>query len=432
MGITENFRRAFWVGAVVIIAAHITLAKSGGKEILVGLSWGDQIADVGTSGEVPLLTPESFRKLFREYKEAGVDTVLFREEVFRLVRDGDWPDPKTLPCYKNAPPWAYDAAEKQWAGTHQAVQANLLKSIVDIAHEEGLKIFAWSTTFNEGMPLNEVWHPKGDIAGKDPKTGEPWSCDVDQTSDWVSGLVKAHPEYLMVDRSQKKHSGGTLEFAYPQARDYAVGYNRWFLENYAFDGLYVDFRNEYAHPEFGDQFGFAPPIVAEYQKRYGANILREEFDLEKWRRLCGEYLTQFIRELHTMTQSRSKPLLVAIPQGNYMGPPISNMYVDWQGWVKEHIVDGLMIGAYSGSFLFPKHIGYGYLTDMEFGIGLPNLLWDLQNNYWPECARNQVKLYVQPPGGGDRIPLADLAKTNVDGFRLHFKTLQDWETISNR
>jgi hypothetical protein len=53
---------------------------------------------------------------------------------------------------------------------------------------------------------------------------------------------------------------------------------------------------------------------------------------------------------------------------------------------------------------------------MEFGIGLPNLLWDLQNNYWPECARNQVKLYVKPRYFGHSIPLAAAAKTNVDGL----------------
>jgi hypothetical protein len=212
-----------------------------------------------------------------------------------------------------------------------------------------------------------------------------------------------------------------------------VGYNRWFLENYPFDGVYITFRNEYAHPEFGDEFGFAPPIVAEYQKRYGVNILREEFDVEKWRRLCGEYLTQFIGELHTMTQARGKPLLVGISQGNYIGLPNGNMYVDWQGWAREHVVDGLVIGIYSGRFIYPDRIGYGYVTDMEFGIGLPNLLWDLQNNYWPEWARNQVKLYVAPRFVGHFIPLAAAAKTNVDGLLVGgLQELKDLGKAANR
>jgi hypothetical protein len=417
------------------MAAHVVLAKSGGKEILIALSWGDQVAGlVGTSGEDPLLTRESVEKVFRQYKEADVDTVLIRTDIVHGVRDCDWPEPKTLPGFKNAPPWVYDGGEKQWLGAQQAVKINLSKSIVEVAHEQRLKIFAYSTTFDEGMPLNEIYHPKGESAGNDPKTGKPWYFEVDQTSDGACKIFEAHPEYVMVDRSQKKHNWGTIEFAYPEARDYAVGYNRWFLENYPFDGLYVDFRNEYSHPEFGDEFGFAPPIVAEYQRRYGVNILREEFDLEKWRRLCGEYLTQFIRELHTMTQSRSKPLLVGISQGNYIGLPNGNMYVDWQGWVKEHIVEGLVIGAYTGTFIFPDRIGYGYLTDMEFGIGLPNLLWDLQNNYWPECAKYNVKLYDETTRSPHPIPLADVAKTNVDGLYVSyhaFSVLKEWEKASN-
>jgi len=76
MGITANLRRAFWLGATVILCVGLALAKSGGKEIVVGLSWGDQVAFAGTSGrfgETPLMTPESLRKTFRECKEAGVE-----------------------------------------------------------------------------------------------------------------------------------------------------------------------------------------------------------------------------------------------------------------------------------------------------------------------------------------------------------------------
>jgi hypothetical protein len=429
MGIKENFRRAFWGAAVLLIAAHIALAKSGGKEIFIAVSWGDQIGNVGATGETPLLTSESFRKLFHEYKEAGVDTVLFRVDVLRWVRDCDWPEPKALPAFRNAPPGSLEAKEKQWVGAHEAVGANLLKSIVDIAHQEGLKIFAYSTTFDEGMPLNEVLHVKGNVAGTDPQTGKLEYFTADMKSDLVSKFVEAHPECVMVDRSQTKHNWGTLEFAYPQARDYAVGYNRWFLEQYPFDGIYITFRNEFSFPEFGDEFGFASPIVDEYERRYGVNILREEFDVEKWRRLCGEYLTQFIRELQMMVHSRGKMLLVGIPQGNYMGLPNGNMYIDWQGWAQQQIVDGLVIGVYTGKFLFPDRVGYGYLTDMEFDIGLPNLLWDLQNNYWPLCAKYRVKLYDDSTRGRKTIPLAEVARTHVDGLCVSdsaFSVLKEW------
>ena len=174
--------------------------------------------------------------------------------------------------------------------------------------------------------------------------------------------------------------------------------------------VYIDFRNEFSHPEFGDQFGFGKPIVEEYKRRYGVDILREQFDLEKWRRLCGEYLTQFIRELGRMAAARKKEFLVGIPQGDYLGLPNSNMHVDWRTWVRERLVDGLVVGVITGKFIFPERVGYGYLTDMEAGIGLPNMLWDLQNNYWPLCAQYGVKLYARPDRG-TRIPPRQFLKT---------------------
>jgi len=415
----RGLSRSLLLGVLSCVLAGQAWGRSRGKEILVGLSWGDQIAYAGNSGESPLLSPELFRKRFQEYRKAGVDIVLFRLDVLRWVRDYDWPEPKLAAAYKNAPPEVLDSDEKQWAGAHDAVKADLLKSIVEIAHENGLKIYAYSTTFDEGMPLDKVWHAKGDVLGRDPKTGETTYFPATMTSPAVSKFTEEHPEDVMVDRSQKHHNWGTLEFAYPQARAYAVEYNRRFLERYAFDGIYVDFRNEFSHPQFGDEFGFGQPIVDEYQRRYGINILKQQFDLEKWRRLRGEYLTQFIQELHAMVHSKGKKLIVGIPQGNYMELPNGNMYIDWQGWVKRHLVDGLNIGIITGKFLFPDKVGYGYLTDMEDDIGLPNLLWDLQNNYWPMGAQYHVKMYAGLTHGKTKISLQHFLKTNVDGLYLY-------------
>jgi hypothetical protein len=398
-------------------------ARSGdGKEILVGLGWGDQIAHAAALGEAPLLTAEGFQKPLRDYKAAGADVVLFRLDVLRWVRDYNWPEPNVY--FKDTPKTEeeklhLDMEQKQWAGSHQAMEHNMIQPVVELAHQAGLRIYAHSTVFDEGMPLNEIWYAPGERGKWNVRESRPWQFTSTWHSSMISKFTEAHPEYVMVDRSQKKHNWGTLEFAYAQARDYVVGYNRWLLESYPFDGIYIDFRNEFSHPEFGDQFGFAPPIVEEYQKRYGVNILREQFDLEKWRRLCGEYLTQFIRELYAMVHGKGKTLVVGIAQGNYMGLPNGNMYVDWQGWVKEHILDGLVIGPVSGQFIFPDRIGYGYLTDQEEGIGLPNILWDLQNNYWPHCARYGVKLYAEPGARGfKQIPLAEFTRMPVDGLSV--------------
>lgn len=426
----RNWREAIWkLLSALLLAVLGTLplkAVREGKTILVGLSWGDQVAFVASTKEKPLNTAARFEEMFREYKAAGVDTVLFRLDVLRWVRDYDWPEPRLH--YRNAPPEVLEADEKQWKEAHRAVKEGLLKAVVKIAHENGLKIYAYSTTFDEGIPLNKVWYAADEYGGAGTPHGEPVMYHGNIYGPLISKFTENHPEYVMVDRSQKDHNWGTLQFAYPEARAYVVNYNRRFLELYPFDGIYIDFRDEFSHPAFADEFGFAPPIVKEYQERYGVNILHQQFDLEKWRRLQGEYLTQFIRELHTMVHAKGKKLIVGIPQGNYLGLPVGNMYVDWQGWVKTQLVDGLVIGVISGEFLFPDRIGYGYLTDMESGIGLPNLLWDIQNNYWPLCAKYGVKLYAHPllssTFRGVKIPLPEMLKTNVDGIYTGFSAVE--------
>ena len=142
-------------------------------------------------------------------------------------------------------------------------------------------------------------------------------------------------------------------------------------------------------------------------------------DLEQWHRLCGEYLIEFIRELSEAVHSKNKSLIVGIGQGNYIGLPNGNMYVDWQGWVKSQLVDGLVMGDITGQFLLPDRVGYGYLTEQESGIGVPNILWALQSDYWPLCATYGVKLYVKvyAPGFKD-IPVPAFMKSNVDGVVL--------------
>jgi len=391
-----------------------------GKELVVQMGWGDQVQ---YSGDQALTTVERLRKFYDHYRQKGVDTILLRVDVFRFARDYEWPEPKKIPSYAGLPDAIVDGQENQWQATQDAVKMDLLKDMVNLAHQEGMKIMAWNTTFDEGMPLDMVYYYKGDIDGQnqDPKTGKTLYHTHDSTSCCFSKFIEAHPECVMIDRTQKKYNWGTLEFAYPRARDYAVGYNCWFLDHYPFDGIYIDFRNEFSHPEFGDEFGFSPPIVEEYKKRFGVDILHDEFDVEAWRRLCGEYITQYIRELYGMVHGRGKTLIVGIPQGNYLGMPNGNQYVDWQGWVKDHIVDGLIIGIISGKFIFPDHIGYGYLTDTEYGIGLPNILSDLNDNYWPLCARYGVKLYVStvvPVNHGNRLPVSEYVKTKVDGVMI--------------
>jgi hypothetical protein len=217
MTISNRLRGALWLGAPVILCGGLALAKSGGKEILMDLSWGDQIAFAGTSGgwgETPLLAAETFRKTFREYKEAGVDVVLFRLDVFRWVRDYDWPDPRTV--YRNVPPKVLEAIVKQWVGAHEAVKANLLKLIVGIAHEEGLKIFAYHSTFDEGMPFNEIMVEKGTATGMIDAELKPWISETDITGDAARSLWRLIPNTSWWTVPKRNITGGRSSSLIPK------------------------------------------------------------------------------------------------------------------------------------------------------------------------------------------------------------------------
>ncbi len=87
--------------------------------------------------------------------------------------------------------------------------------------------------------------------------------------------------------------------------------------------------------------------------RYGVNILETDFDLDAWRRLRGEYLTQFLREIRGLTNQYNKKFTVLTQRGDHLGHPISNMVIDWRRWVKEEIIDDLGIGIYGRCWVLP-------------------------------------------------------------------------------
>ena len=109
-------------------------------------------------------------------------------------------------------------------------------------------------------------------------------------------------------------------------------------------------------------YGFNPPVVAEYQRRWGVDILTEPFDVEKWKQLQGEYFTLFLRELKQELARHRLPLQVSV---NYLmlrklswwrknNVPMNFAY-EWEKWIAEDIADSIELkyipwrwGAYRG------------------------------------------------------------------------------------
>jgi HEAT repeat protein len=158
-----------------------------------------------------------------------------------------------------------------------------------------------------------------------------------------------HPEWIPCDRWGECVAPGPIEFCYPEARKALV--ERYIGNVAEYDGIsfYTYVENTGAH--YLDEFGFNEPIVAEFKRRHGVDIRTEDFDREAWARLRGEYFTQFLRELHTALAAEGKRLSIVLspddphlPQnwGGMPFPGTGHIYLDWENWAKESIVDELI------------------------------------------------------------------------------------------
>jgi hypothetical protein len=121
--------------------------------------------------------------------------------------------------------------------------------------------------------------------------------------------------------------------AYPEVRKYWLDQIKEFIE-WDVDG--VEFRWP-AHQDTRewDAYGFNDPVVKEYKKRYGVDILTQDFDRGKWRALLGEYYTQFYRDAKALLAKHGRKMMVDVMPNNDSDPShaqFANVFLDWQTW----------------------------------------------------------------------------------------------------
>ena len=343
------------------------------KEKLMILSWGDVIWQHKGEGTAQLDTPEKVAEAARIWKERGVDRVLFRADDFRALLFH-----RIKPGYNN--PYI-----QEWLKTtKRAWEQGLLEVAVKAIHEQGMKVDMWITIFDEGCPEHVLY------------------SDSDFFS-WQSHFTRENPHVLSADRSltanQRKHHWGVMEYAYPEVRGYMLSVIRAFSDPLDFDGVFLSVRSHSPPAEHADQFGYNEPIVKEYQRRYGRNILQTSFDLEKWRELRGEYFTQFLGEVKEHLRKKSQTLSIGVAQGDYIGPPFGNMKLQWRRWISEGIIDSLVVGHITNERArYPNRTqrAMGYIQNQEEDMGLPPIEDAVRLSYGPLCKRFGVGLYLAP------------------------------------
>jgi hypothetical protein len=267
---------------------------------------------------------------------------------------------------------------------------NDFEVVPQLAHQHGMQVFLYVSLFDEGWPLL-------------PKTTREVSyhnrmhC---QHVSWQSEFSRRHPQYAIADRTLRNHQWGVMCLGFPEVRQHMIRRYLRLLKKRKFDGLFVCLRSQSKPADYADQHGFNDPIHQEYQKRYGIDIRTGDFDLPLWRDLQGEYLTCFLQELRKALNEIGARLSVGVPRGSVIGPPMGNTTLQWPLWVREGIIDQLIIDQNSSQCpsmwhaLWPMHRGYGYLQNYLSGRGMNSLEEDIMTTYGPVFSGQNAKLYV--------------------------------------
>jgi hypothetical protein len=259
-----------------------------------------------------------------------------------------------------------------------------------MALKHDMQVFLYVTLFDEGWRLlpkkvrGVSYHNK-------------MHC---QHVSWQSDFSRQNPQYAVADRALRNHQWGVLCLGYPEVRKHFIRRYLRLLRKGNFDGLFVCLRSQSRPADYADQYGFNDPVSKGYLKRYGVDIRTEDFDLQQWRDLFGEYLTRFLKELRKALSTEQMSLAVGIPRGSIIGPPMGNTALQWPKWVREGIIDQLIIDQNSSQCpsmwheLWPMHRGYGYLQNYLNGRGMKSLEEDLVRTYNPVLNQKNTKLYV--------------------------------------
>jgi len=346
----------------------------------LNVSWGDQIV-VG-KGVARLDTPEHIRAALAQWQGMGGITTVY-------WRISSWIIGNYHVHRKKGYEWYYDPLRDIEALCDPRAEA------LSACRALGMKLYAYFTIYDEGSPTSVLYGDKSPFP-------------------WQSRFTIEHPEFLACDRTGRKRHHGVMEYWRPEVRRYKTGQACRFLDAYDYDGVYICTRSHSPPAETADAYGFNDVVVAEFQRRFGVDIRTEKFDVQAWRDLRGEGLTLFLRELRGELQRRGKKLAIGVPRLGIIGPPYGNMTLPWRTWVKEKLIDELVIGVKSGNFHYPSQKGRdrerGYLASGDDRFGMQPLLTDVRETYGELCRTHGVKLrtsgnspFALPPLSGHMI-----------------------------
>lgn len=113
------------------------------------------------------------------------------------------------------------------------------------------------------------------------------------------------------------------------------------------DGVEIRMMN-HANIFDWEQYGFNEPVVREYQRRWGIDIRSQKFSREKFRKLRGEFFTEFLRKASALARSRGTKFYMHVEDsrpGPASEPCPMDIEMQWRTWIEEGLCDGITLKA---------------------------------------------------------------------------------------
>ena len=367
------YSKRLWLLSLCILSFIGIRLYATDNNVIVG--WNDWAITNGAGTDGALDSPEHIENMMKRWKGRGFTGVYWRIEQ----KEGD--------------PNAYifsDAGLKPGTGELAAVadrllsQFNVSEEAKNKAEAEGLEFWAWVPfIYSRGAP---VTGPSGLPAGV---TYDPWYGMDSYTYD--------HPETLFTNRSQTKARYMLSDYTDYGARISMVAWFEYFAEHYGFKNFLACMRTEdyqnyynndgtyYIDIAKGDEYGFNPEIVNLMLYCYDVNILTdsrfdvfsEAFDIndsmvENWRTIRGLYLTDLYRKIRQAMDVIDPNIKIGVqtPGGDYVGPTIGNIKLDWRTWINDGLIDEIVIPVALDNADDVDSGSKGYLTNARTGYGV--------------------------------------------------------------
>ena len=179
----------------------------------------------------------------------------------------------------------------------------------------------------------------------------------DGYSGYRSKFIDEHPNCQWAARDGKTYFQGLISYAWPESRAFRVEQARELLDLGA-DGIHCSTSahcRHLANVQQSDFYGYEQPVVQEYQKQYGVDIRRQDFDKEKWHSIKGDFMNRLYAELAQLCHTRGKELWIGLQLGDYThlsaDPYFSTNVVaryrnHWKQLVDRGIADVFIVGDY--------------------------------------------------------------------------------------